>query len=95
MVFRDYLVLCNVVNYDLMCALFYPWFVCAQEDDDQKLAIMRKAFQMFDTTKCGFIETVKISTILNTMGQLFDDAELQAMIDESDPECKCSLITHF
>lgn len=22
------------------------------------------------------------------MGQLFDDAELQAMIDESDPECK-------
>lgn len=49
---------------------------------------MRKAFQMFDTTKCGFIETVKISTILNTMGQLFDDAELQAMIDESDPESK-------
>lgn len=50
---------------------------------------MRKAFQMFDTTKCGFIETIKISTILNTMGQLFDDAELQAMIDESDPECEC------
>lgn len=49
---------------------------------------MRKAFQMFDTTKCGFIETIKISTILNTMGQLFDDSELQAMIDESDPERK-------
>lgn len=39
-----------------------------QEDDDQKMAIMRKAFQMFDTTKSGFIETLKISTILNTMG---------------------------
>lgn len=47
---------------------------------------MRKAFQMFDTTKSGFIETIKISTILNTMGQLFDDNELQAMIDENDPE---------
>lgn len=54
---------------------------------------MRKAFQMFDTTKCGFIETIKISTILNTMGQLFDDSELQAMIDESDPERKSFAIT--
>ena len=47
---------------------------------------MRKAFQMFDTTKCGFIETLKISTILNTMGQLFDDGELQNLIEETDPE---------
>ncbi|XP_037038850.1 troponin C [Bradysia coprophila] len=54
------------------------------DDDEQKVAIMRKAFQMFDTTKCGFIETSKIATILNTMGQLFDDNELQALIDEND-----------
>lgn len=47
---------------------------------------MRKAFQMFDTTKSGFIETIKISTILNTMGQLFDEAELQTMIEEEDTE---------
>lgn len=47
---------------------------------------MRKAFQMFDTQKTGFIETLKISTILNTMGQLFDDNELQALIDENDPD---------
>lgn len=40
---------------------------------------------MFDTTKCGFIETIKITTILNTMGQMFDEAELQSMIDEEDP----------
>lgn len=71
--------------------LTYIFLICIsfgklQDEDDQKVAIMHKAFQMFDTTKCGFIETVKISTILNTMGQLFDDAELQAMIDESDPE---------
>lgn len=58
----------------------------SQDDDDQKMQIMRKAFQMFDTTKSGFIETIKISTILNTMGQLFDEAELQALITEEDPE---------
>lgn len=41
---------------------------------------------MFDTQKTGFIETIKISTILNTMGQLFDDNELNALIDENDPD---------
>ncbi|XP_055295231.1 troponin C [Sitodiplosis mosellana] len=56
------------------------------DDDDQKVAIMRKAFQMFDTQKTGLIETIKISTILNTMGQLFDDNELNALIDENDPD---------
>lgn len=44
---------------------------------------------MFDTTKCGFIETSKIATILNTMGQLFDDKELQTLIVEIDVDCKC------
>ncbi|XP_029168733.1 uncharacterized protein LOC114938811 isoform X2 [Nylanderia fulva] len=56
------------------------------EEQDQKVAVMRKAFQMFDTTKSGFIETMKISTILNTMGQLFDDGELNSLIEENDPE---------
>ena len=36
----------------------------------------------------GFIETIKIATILNTMGQLFDENELQALIDENDPDSK-------
>lgn len=57
-----------------------------QEEDEQKIAVMRKAFQMFDTTKSGFIDTLKISTILNTMGQLFDDSELNAIIGENDPD---------
>lgn len=62
---------------------------CSQDtDDDQKMAMLRKAFQMFDTTKSGYIDVLKISTILNTMGQLFDDSELQALIDENDPEGK-------
>ncbi|XP_038112715.1 troponin C isoform X2 [Culex quinquefasciatus] len=56
------------------------------EDEEQRLIIMRKAFQMFDTTKSGLIETVKISTILNTLGQQFDEGELQDLIDEEDPD---------
>lgn len=56
---------------------------------------MRKAFQMFDTTKCGFIETCKISTILNTMGQLFDDVELRDLIAENDPNGKYSIVSYF
>jgi len=40
---------------------------------------------MFDTSKSGFIDTLKISTILNTMGQLFDDSELNELIEEVDP----------
>ncbi|XP_047992740.1 uncharacterized protein LOC125231338 [Leguminivora glycinivorella] len=72
-------------------------------DDDQKMAMLRKAFQMFDTTKSGYIDVLKISTILNTMGQLFDDSELQALIDENDPETSgkinfdgfCNIASHF
>jgi Ca2+-binding EF-hand superfamily protein len=56
---------------------------------------MRKAFQMFDTTKSGFIETSKISTILNTMGQIFDDTELRDLINENDPNGKVNLLTHL
>lgn len=62
------------------------FFIVPQEDEEQRLIIMRKAFQMFDTTKSGLIETVKISTILNTLGQQFDEGELQDLIDEEDPD---------
>lgn len=56
---------------------------------------MRKAFQMFDTCKSGFIDTLKISTILNTMGQLFDDSELNELIEEVDPDGKLLFITMY
>ncbi|XP_055714040.1 troponin C [Phlebotomus papatasi] len=55
-------------------------------DDDQKMEIIRKAFQMFDTTKSGFIDTLKISTILTSMGQPYDKTELQTLIADNDPE---------
>lgn len=62
-----------------------------------------KAFQMFDTTKSGLIDTSKISTILNTMGQMFDHSELARLIAENDPsktgkldfETFCSIASHF
>ncbi|XP_017786152.1 PREDICTED: troponin C-like [Nicrophorus vespilloides] len=58
---------------------------------------------MFDTSKCGFIETLKISTMLNTMGHIFDDNELNALINHQDPEnirkvnfnSFCSIASHF
>ncbi|XP_018564877.1 troponin C [Anoplophora glabripennis] len=72
-------------------------------DDEQKMAVIRKAFQMFDTTKSGFIETIKIATILNTMGQLFDETELNNLITQNDPDrtgqvdfdAFCSIANHF
>ncbi|XP_050298305.1 troponin C-like isoform X1 [Anthonomus grandis grandis] len=72
-------------------------------DDEQKMAIIRKAFQMFDTGKTGFIETVKIATILNTMGQLFDEGELNNLIRKNDPDHAgkvnfdgfCDIAIHF
>ncbi|KAJ8948660.1 hypothetical protein NQ314_008372 [Rhamnusium bicolor] len=72
-------------------------------DDEQKMAIIRKAFQMFDTTKSGFIETIKIATILNTMGQLFDETELNSLITKNDPDRTgqvnfdgfCDIANHF
>ncbi|XP_028134564.1 troponin C [Diabrotica virgifera virgifera] len=55
-------------------------------DDDQKMEIIKKAFTMFDTGKTGFIETIKIATILNTIGQLFDEVALNDLITKNDPD---------
>ncbi|KAJ8916845.1 hypothetical protein NQ315_005852 [Exocentrus adspersus] len=73
------------------------------DPDEQKMAVIRKAFQMFDTTKTGFIETIKIATILNTMGQLFDETELNNLISKNDPDRTgqvnfdgfCNIANHF
>lgn len=64
---------------------------------------MRKAFQMFDQTKSGFIEVHKISIILNTMGQSFDESELNSLISKNDPDKTgkvdfdsfCDIASHF
>jgi Ca2+-binding EF-hand superfamily protein len=48
--------------------------------------VLLKVFQMFDQGKTGFVESLKISTILNTIGHSFDEDELQALIEENDPD---------
>ncbi|XP_036328199.1 troponin C-like isoform X8 [Rhagoletis pomonella] len=73
------------------------------DEDDEKMDIMRKAFQMFDTQKSGFIETLRLKTILNSMGQMFEESELQELVDENDPEDTgkvnfdgfCNIAAHF
>lgn len=41
---------------------------------------------MFDSAKTGCIEREKVHTILNTMGQAFDDRELDRYLTEQDAE---------
>lgn len=79
------------------------WLSTFQDPDDQKMAIIRKAFSMFDPANTGFIDTTKISTILNTMGQLFDHSELGKLVTINDPEKTgkvdfngfCNIAAHF
>jgi Ca2+-binding EF-hand superfamily protein len=71
--------------------------------DDEQMQMLKKTFAMFDNTKSGFIDTEKIKTILNTLGQNFDEDELAAVIEENDAEgtgkanfqCFASIIGHF
>merc|ERR1711911_253857 len=52
----------------------------------RKTQMLKKAFAMFDQGKTGFIETTRVAAILNTMGQQFDNGELQIMIEQADKE---------
>ncbi|CAG7816986.1 unnamed protein product, partial [Allacma fusca] len=54
--------------------------------DSEKEQMMRKVFTMFDQGKTGFVESAKISTILNTLGHTFDDEELAALLEQNDPD---------
>ncbi|BES91751.1 troponin C [Nesidiocoris tenuis] len=72
-------------------------------EDQQKTDMLRKTFQMFDTTKCGYIDTHSISTIFTTMGQVLDDEELTKIVTRVDYEGKgrvnfdgfCEIASHF
>ncbi|XP_054266906.1 troponin C-like [Macrosteles quadrilineatus] len=73
------------------------------DSDEEKMRVMRKAFQLCDVNKSGFIETIKISGILTTIGQVFDESELEEVIEEVDPELTgkvnfdqfCEIVSHF
>ncbi|XP_036328198.1 troponin C-like isoform X7 [Rhagoletis pomonella] len=90
-------------NVDKVAPAWFPVYACIVWEDDEKMDIMRKAFQMFDTQKSGFIETLRLKTILNSMGQMFEESELQELVDENDPEDTgkvnfdgfCNIAAHF
>lgn len=48
--------------------------------------MLQKAFDMFDRDKTGSIATSMMSTILRTLGQTFEESDLQLLIDEVDAD---------
>lgn len=50
--------------------------------------VMLKAFQTFDSDKKGYIESSKVSTILQMMNLNFDKEELTRSLIEHDPKSK-------
>ena len=48
--------------------------------------VLKKSFAMFDQGKTGLIETGKLITIFNTLGQAVDSDELDKAIAEQDKE---------
>uniref|UniRef100_A0A146M919 Troponin C, isoform 1 n=1 Tax=Lygus hesperus TaxID=30085 RepID=A0A146M919_LYGHE len=72
-------------------------------EDQQKTDMLKKTFNMFDTSKCGYIDTHSISTIFSTMGQILDEEELIKIITRVDYEGAgrvnfdgfCEIASHF
>lgn len=62
----------------------------ADDEDDLAclfpLAVLRKAFDMFDRDKKGFVHTNMVSAILRTLGQTFEDKDLKDLIAEIDQD---------
>ncbi|XP_052124890.1 troponin C-like isoform X2 [Frankliniella occidentalis] len=71
--------------------------------DQEQVTMLRRAFSMFDSGKTGCIEREKVHTILNTMGQAFDDRELDRVLTEQDSDgtgklnfdAFCKVAIHF
>ncbi|XP_050685065.1 troponin C-like [Leptidea sinapis] len=54
--------------------------------DEEQIAMLRRAFSMFDSSKQGRIEKEKVRTILNTMVHNYDENELDQILDNEDAE---------
>lgn len=50
--------------------------------------MLQKAFDMFDRDKTGSIATNMMSTILRTLGQTFEESDLEILISEIDADGK-------
>jgi len=58
----------------------------AEDLTTEQVQMLQKAFDMFDRDKTGSIETQMMSTILRTLGQTFEESDLQLLIDEVDAD---------
>lgn len=52
----------------------------------EQVQMLRKAFDMFDRDKKGYIHTNMVSTILRTLGQTFEEKDLKELIAEIDQD---------
>ena len=81
----------RIVKLRCYCWLFRG--LASRHDVLTHVAVLKKTFAMFDSGKTGMIDTDKIKTILNTLGQNFDDDELAALIEENDTDGKSGCIS--
>lgn len=52
-------------------------------------AVLRKAFEAFDSQKSGSIPCDMVADILRLMGQPFDKRILEELIEEVDADSRC------
>ena len=52
----------------------------------EQVQMLQKAFDMFDREKKGSIATHMMSTILRTLGQTFEEADLEILLSEIDAD---------
>nr|CAH0110883.1 unnamed protein product [Daphnia galeata] len=64
----------------------------AFDPEEERRHMMLKAFQTFDSDKKGYIESSKVSTILQMMNLPFDKEELTRSLAEHDPKMSIEFI---
>jgi len=58
----------------------------AEDLSEEQVEMLKKAFNMFDREKTGSIATNMMSTILRTLGQTFEEDDLELLIEEIDAD---------
>uniref|UniRef100_A0A1W7RAV8 Calglandulin n=1 Tax=Hadrurus spadix TaxID=141984 RepID=A0A1W7RAV8_9SCOR len=58
----------------------------AEDLSKEQVEMLKKAFDMFDREKKGYIHTDMVGTILRSMGQSFNEKELRELIVEVDAD---------
>jgi len=61
-------------------------YIMAEDLTQEQVQMLQKAFDMFDRDKTGSIATNMMSTILRTLGQTFEESDLEILISEIDAD---------